>query len=198
MPEPLSDTEDLTPFDEAAMNVVLSEKKLTFIQEYLIDMVASKAALRAGFSPQKGSELSRDPVIKARIRIALAQRAARTKITQDSVLHEMSLLANSRLDWFAISDRGDVTLTEKAPEGAMGAVASIKKKTRVVPSKGDNPGYTEYDVEIKLWDKPTPLKLMGRHVGLFPDKVEHSGPGGGPIETVTRVERLIIDPVKKN
>jgi hypothetical protein len=109
----------------------------------------------------------------------------------------MSLLANSRLDWFLIDDRGQVALSDTAPEGAMGAVASIKRKTRVVPPKGDFAGYTEYDVEIKLWDKPQPLKLMGRHVGLFPDKVEHSGPGGGPIETVTRVERVIVDPVVK-
>jgi len=191
--------DDLTPFDEAALAVVLTDKELAFISEYLIDLNASQSALRAGYSPGTGYDLMRRPTIAARIRIAMAQRAVRTKFTQDSVLHEMSLLANSRLDWFAIDDFGQVTLTDKAPEGAMGAVASIKRKTRVVPGrpgKGDNEGtlgYTEYDVEIKLWDKPTPLKLMGRHVGLFPDKVEHSGPGGGPIETVSRVERVIID-----
>jgi hypothetical protein len=76
----------------------------------------------------------------------------------------------------------------------MGAVSSIKKKTTVRRVPVTNEVVTTYDVEIKLWDKPNPLKLMGRHVGLFPDKVEHSGPGGGPIETISRVERVIIDP----
>lgn len=190
------DTEDLTPFDESANEVVLTARKQVFIQEYLIDMVVAKAALRTGIASVTAQEWMKDPIINSRIRQAIAQRTSRTRITQDMVLHEMSLLANSRLDWFVIDDKGQVALTDKAPEGAMGAVASIKRKVRVTPGKGDNPGYTEYDVEIRLWDKPTPLKLMGRHVGLFPDKVEHSGPGGGPIETVTRVERIILDPTK--
>ncbi len=43
------------------------------------------------------------------------------------------------------------------------------------------------DVEITLWDKVMPLRLMGRHVGLF-DRVEHSA----PIEHVTRIERVVL------
>lgn len=190
----VSDPEDLAPFDEAYLDVVLKPRQVLFIQEYLIDCNASKAALRAGVGAQSGSQWLEHPVIAARIRQAIAQRITRTQITQDQVLHEMSLLANSRLDWFRIDDTGHVALTALAPEGAMAAVASINRKVKVTPGKGEDLPTTEYDVTIKLWDKPGPLKLMGRHVGLFPDKVEHTGAGGGPIETVTRIERRIVKP----
>jgi len=68
-------------------------------------------------------------------------------------------------------------LAEGAPEDAMAAVQSIKRKTRV-----DKDGSVTFDVELRLWDKPAPLKLTGRHVGLYPDRVEVVGKDGGPIQ----------------
>jgi hypothetical protein len=46
-------------------------------------------------------------------------------------------------------------------------------------------GGVEHDVEVELWDKPNALKLMGRHVGLFPDKVEVTGKDGEPLAGFT-------------
>ena len=184
----------LVPFDEASNEIQLSPRKELFISEYLIDCNIAQASLRAGVDRVTAGNWLQDPSVASRLKQAIAQRLTRTGIKQDQVLHDMSLLALSRLDWFVIDDKGQVSLTQKAPEGAMGAVATIKRKARVFPGKGDDPGYTEYDVEIRMYDKVMPLRLMGRHVGLFPDKVEHTGPGGGPIETVTRIERVIIRP----
>ena len=48
-------------------------------------------------------------------------------------------------------------------------------------------------LKIKLHDKQAALVNMGKHLGLFVEKHEHSGPDGGPIE-IGRVERIIIDP----
>lgn len=93
----------------------------------------------------------------------------------------MSLLANSCLDHYYVDDDGQVQLTETAPDGAMRAIQSIKRRKTVKESRDGELTIT-YDVEIRLWDKPAPLKLMGRHVGLFPDRVEHVGRDGGPIE----------------
>jgi len=101
----------------------------------------------------------------------------------------MSLLANASVDHYFVDEHGDLKAKPEAPDGAIRAVASIKKTTRI--DKDDNITYT---VEFKLWDKPGSLKLMGRHINLFPDRVEHTGAGGGPIETVSKVERVVVDP----
>lgn len=164
----------------------LSARQEQFVSQYLVDLNGTQAAIRAGYSPKTAAETAclalRSPKIKKRIERAKQQRMARVNVTQEQVLAEMALLANSRLDWFSIDDDGQVQLTDHAPEGAMGAVQSIKKRTKVQYDKdGEIVGKT-YDVELRLWNKPDPLKLMGRHVGLFPNRVEIVGRGGGPIE----------------
>jgi hypothetical protein len=109
-------------------------------------------------------------------------------MTQDTVLHEVSLLSHSSIAHYVVDDEGNVGEAEGAPVGAIRAVQSIRRRARVLPD-----GSRTYEVEIRLWDKPGMLKLMGRHVGLFPERFEHSGLRGEPIEAVTRIERVIID-----
>ena len=186
--------------DEESLIPTLAPRRALFVQEFLVDLDGTKAARRCGWAnpSQAASLLLSDPYVAAAIEIAKARRLTRVAITQDQVLNEMALLALSRIDHYMIDDDGNVQLRDGAPEGAMAAVQSIDKKTTV---RTDRDGTTTitYDVKLKLWDKPTPLRLMGRHVGLFPDRVEHTGRNGGPIEaTVTRIERRIIDPAVEN
>ncbi len=168
-------------------------RQLAFVSEYLLDLNGSAAAIRAGYSPATAgaiaSELLALPKIAAAVERGKADRLERTGFKADKVLVEMSLLAHSSIEHYRIDDNGNLQLAEGAPQGAMRAVQSFTKKIR-----HDKDGGVSYDCSLKLWDKPQPLKLMGKHVGLFADKVEHSGPDGGPIQTVTRIERVIIDP----
>lgn len=57
----------------------------------------------------------------------------------------------------------------------------------VLDSRGKPTGEYRYDGSVAN----KALELLGKHLGLFKDKVEHSGPGGGPIE-VTKIERVIV------
>ena len=181
----------------------LLPRQKAFVHEYLVDLNATDAYIRAGYecsdrvgAGNSASRLLADVRIAAAIERGKAQRLARVNVTQDQVLQEMSLLANSSVDHYYVDDEGQVKVHPGAPDGAMRAIQSIKKRTTIRMDKDDNITKT-YDVEIKLWDKPSPLKLMGRHTGLFPDKVEVTGKNGGPIETtVTRVERVIVDQPK--
>lgn len=171
----------------------------------LVDENPYKAALRAGFvlgdlesTDPTVAELMADHNVINALRSAREQRASRVKMTQDSILHEMSLLSHSSLEHYLVDDNGNVQLAEGAPEGAMRALRSIKRRITQRTDLKSNTTTREINVEITLWDKPTPLKTMGKQTGLFPDKVEHTGPNGGPIETITRVERVIVDPVKND
>lgn len=163
----------------------LLPKQKRFAEQYVIDLNGTQAAIRAGYSPNgadvTSSRLLDDTRVAAYIAKLIAQRTSRVNVTADSVLQEMSILANSRLDHYYVDDEGQVRCTEDAPEGAMGAIESIRKKTTIKLGKardGEEGEVTKtYDVTIKLWDKPAPLKLMGRHVGLFPNKVIVSAPG---------------------
>jgi phage terminase small subunit len=174
----------------------LSPKQAKFVSEYLIDLNATQAAIRAGYSAKtadvQGPRLLGNVGVAAAIQEAQGRVEAKAEITQARVLTELALLAFSDLTHYVVDDNGDVKLAEGAPDGAMRALQSIKRK--ITSRKVGDEWETTRDVEIRLWDKPGPLKLAGRHVGLFADKVELTGPNGGPIETVTRVERVIVRP----
>lgn len=167
----------------------MTPKRERFVHEYLIDLNATQAAIRAGYSSKRadalGYELLRAPEVAKAIAEAQAARAARTGITVDRVLAELELLAFSDLEHYTVSDSGDVKLAEGAPAGAMRALQSVKRKI-ITRGSGFNKEVTR-EVELRLWDKPGPLKLAGQHVGLFVEKHEHTGKNGKPIETVVKV-----------
>ena len=68
----------------------LTNKQKAFISEYLVDLCATKAAIRAGYSAKRadamGHENLRKPEIKAAIQLAMKHREERTQVTQDYVL----------------------------------------------------------------------------------------------------------------
>jgi phage terminase small subunit len=174
----------------------LTPKQEAFVAEFLIDLNGAKAAIRAGYSARTAGEqaydLLRNPDIAAAIERGRAQRAQRTRMEQDMVINEMAHLGFSCITHYAVDEEtGDLVLRDGAPLGAMAAVQSVRHRKRVRVDK-DGAVVTTYDTAIRLWDKPKALFLLGRHVGLFADRIEHTGPNGGPIETVKRIERIII------
>jgi phage terminase small subunit len=178
------------------MSEALTAQEQAFVEENLIDDNATAAALRAGYDPVDIHSIVQtllfEPRIISAIAVAKAQRDSRIKTTQDTVLHEMSLLARSSIDHYRVTDDGDVVVKPGAPEGAMRAIQSAKHRitSRTNPKTGETT--TVHEVEIKLWDKPNPLKLLGRQVGLFPDRVEHTGKDGAAI--ITEVRSVIVRP----
>ena len=164
-------------------------KHARFIAEYLLDLNATQAAVRAGYSvktaKQQGSRLLTNADIAAAIETAQAARVERTGITEARVLAELEGLAFSDLTHYTMTENGDVKVAEGAPAGAMRALQSIKRKV-TTRGRGSRAVVT-HEVEIRLWDKPGPLKLAGQHVGLFVEKHEHTGKNGKPIQTLTRV-----------
>jgi phage terminase small subunit len=181
-----------THFDEQPKP--LSPQRQAFVHEYLIDLNGTQAATRAGYSPLTAhsiaSELLTYPEVAAAVERGKAQRIARVNTTADSVLHEVSLLAQSCIEHYEVDDFGNLRAAPGAPDGAMRAISSCKKKIRHAKD-----GSITYEVEFRLWDKPGSLKLMGKHAGVAAcfDRVELSGPGGGPIP-ITQVRSIIVDP----
>lgn len=153
----------------------LNDRERRFVDEYLLDLNATKAAERAGYSSKtaraQGSRLLTRVAIQAAVEAGMENRQQRTEVDQDRVIHETALLAFSDVTHYILGDDGQVRLAEGAPRDAMRAVSSIKRKTRSYTYADGSESVTR-DIELKLWNKPEPLKLAGRHVGLFPNEVK--------------------------
>lgn len=140
----------------------LTEKQALFVAEYLVDLNATEAAKRAGYSDKTaysiGFENLRKPEIQEAIRIAMDDRAQRTEITQDRVLRELAAIGFSRATDFARIHGNAVELTEtdELTDEQKRAVAGIKEG--------------KYGIELKLYDKVHALQLIGQHLGMFGGK----------------------------
>ncbi|WP_370682253.1 terminase small subunit [Comamonas sp. GB3 AK4-5] len=193
--------------------MALTPKQERFVAEYLIDLNATQAAIRASYSARtaasQGERLLRNVEVAKAIQAAQAARAARTEITQDRVLQELA-----RIAFFDIRklyrDDGTMKDPHEMDADTAAALASIEVKEELERGEVDEEledqphggalkrkrgelvaGYT---IKAKVFDKGSALQLAMRHLGMLNDKLGLSAPGGGPIETVTRVTRTIIDP----
>lgn len=160
---------------------VMNAKRRRFVEEYLLDLNATQAAIRAGYGAktarQAGAELMEYVEVKEEIREAINARAARTLVNQDRVLDELAVVSFSNVDDYTVDEDGNLALAEDARPDAMRAIASVKRKRRVIPQKDSEP-IVEVEVEYKLWSKPETLRLSGQHLGMYIEKREITLPKG--------------------
>ena len=166
----------------------LNARQLMFCEEYLTDLNATQAAIRAGYSEktaeQTASRLLRNVKVQEYIEKRKKDRLQRIEITQDAVLQELAIIAFANAtDYAKVVEReatveidGSViplldaegnpvkyrtvepVLTEELTENQKRALAIIKK---------GRDGF-----EIKPYDKLAALEKLGRHLGLFDKKPE--------------------------
>ena len=166
----------------------LTDKQQRFCDEYLIDLNATQAAIRAGYSAKNADKIGPELLGKTRVAEYIAERkqdrVARTEITQDRVLRELAIIAFSNaadyasiIEKDAMVDVNGVTvpledadgnpikyrtvepvLTEDLTEEQQRALSVIKK---------GRDGF-----EVKPYDKVRALELLGKHLGMWTEKVE--------------------------
>lgn len=144
----------------------LTDKQQRFVDEYLIDLNATQAAIRAGYSIRNAENIACNLLKKNQVAEAVAQakakRSRRTGINADRVVRELARLAF--LDPFQLVDFQTGEVKPDASEDDRAALAGVKVKDS---DKG-------IEREIKLADKLKALELLGKHLGLF-DQQDNSG-----------------------
>lgn len=148
----------------------LTPKQERFVEEYLIDLNATQAAIRAGYSPSTAKDIGCENLAKPNIRAcidqAMAERSKRTGISQDRVIRELARLAFVNPD--DVINLNNATVKRDAAEDDLAAIQSVKVKS----SSSENGEMIER--EVRLNDKLKALELLGKHLGMFRDKVEVS------------------------
>lgn len=157
----------------------LTAKQALFVAEYLIDLNATQAAIRAGYSArtarQAGAECLSKPVVAEAIQDAQAKRAEKLEITASWVLEELAKLARANMqDYMAVDAGGDPTLN--FADLTRDQAAALQEVSVETYMEGRGAGAREVKrVKFKLADKRASLVDVGRHLGMFTDKVQHSG-----------------------
>ncbi|MBS4534990.1 terminase small subunit [Clostridium sp. D2Q-14] len=149
----------------------LTAKQKRFIEEYLIDLNATQAAIRAGYSSASAKEIGyenlKKPHIRTRVDKAIAERSRRTGINAERVVMELARIG--LINPGNLINFNEATVKGDAAEDDLAAVQSVKVKT-IPTDDGDI-----VEREVRLYDKNRALELLGKHLGMFKDKVEVSG-----------------------
>lgn len=153
----------------------MTEKQKLFADEYLIDLNATRAyrvaypsVKKEQTAAQAGSRMLRNVKVAKYISERIEQRKKRTEVTQDRVIQELAATAFAKVtDYVEIINNGQTAVvrikaTDTLTEEQIRAIAGIKE--------GAN------GIEIKLNDKEKALELLGRHLGMWNDKLEVNAP----------------------
>lgn len=179
-------------------NRKLNVNQMRFVDEYLIDLNATQAAIRAGYSAKTAYSIGQRLLKKVEIQAYVSERqknlSERTGITQDMVLHELAKIAfadiRKAVKWspamgemFVDDGSGDLVpvqtngvmlvSSDEIDDSTARAIAEITQ--------------TRDGIKIKFHDKQAALVSIGRHLGMFNDKMKLQGDESAPIQTITRV-----------
>lgn len=135
--------------------MALTPKMQMFVEEYLVDLNATQAAIRAGYSPKTANRIAAEnmskPVIKAEIEKRMKERGEQVDINAKWVLERLVELTNRCMQAEPVLDR-----------------------------EGNETG--EYRFDSTGANKA--LDSIGKHLGMFKEKMELSGEGGGPMQVI--------------
>ncbi|ENX03607.1 hypothetical protein F900_00701 [Acinetobacter modestus] len=181
--------------------MALRGKQQRFVDEYLVDRNATQAAIRAGYSQKTatviGAENLTKPNIQEAIKLGEAEIAERTKITQDRVMKELEKIGFSNmLDYITITNGGDPVTDFSALTRDQAAAISEITVEEYTEGRGEDARNVKR-TKFKLSDKRSALVDMGRHLGMFKDKVEITGANGGPIQQHHTNTPLSLDDLAK-
>ena len=145
----------------------LSEQRQRFVDEYLIDLNGTQAAIRAGYSvktaQEQASRLLSNVMVQQAIAKRMAERSKRTGINQDRVVLELAKIALVKMT-DVVDSHGRIK--DDATDDDLACIESVKYKC----SESDTGSSVER--EVKLASKLKALELLGKHLGMWNDKLD--------------------------
>lgn len=168
----------------------LTPKQERFCEEYLVDLNATAAARRAGYSAQTagaiGGENLGKPEIASRIAELRKARSEKVQVDAERVLRELCLLGFSNMADFVRTQEDGSAYTDFSMLTREQA-AAIQELTveEYTEGRGEEAKPVKR-TKFKLADKKGALVEIGRHLGMFDDKLKLTGADGGPLTVVIK------------
>lgn len=145
----------------------LSEQRQRFVDEYLIDLNGTQAAIRAGYSvktaQEQASRLLSNVMVQEAISKKMAERSKRTGVNQDRVVLELAKIAFVRMT-DVVDSNGRIR--SDASDDDLSCIESIKYK------ESDNEFGGSVERKVKIVSKMKALELLGKHLGMWNDKLD--------------------------
>jgi phage terminase small subunit len=172
----------------------LTAKQAAFVQEYLVDLNATQAAIRAGYSKKTARQIGEQNLSKVDVSTAVQQamkeRETRTGITADRVLKELEKIAFFDIRKLYNED-GSMKLPSEWDDDTAAAMAGLEtiEEFEGTGKARKSIGFTK---KAKTWSKDGALGLAMRHLGMLVDRQELTGKDGQPLQPSAVNVRVVI------
>lgn len=171
----------------------LTSKQDLFCREYLIDLNATQAAIRAGYSKETagaiGHENLKKPEIQRRISSYMRDRMKRVEVSQEMVIRELCKIAFANIKEFLHLDENGNTMFIDFDEVDSDKATAISEVTVMYTPAGNK------KTKMKMHDKMEALKLIGQHLGMFKIGIDATT-GGKPFTGEYDLSRFSTDQLK--
>lgn len=155
--------------------MALTRKQERFVAEYLVDLNATQAAIRSGYSVKtaanQGHENLRKPEIASAVAAGQSKALERAELSATRTLEEARRIAFGNAQDFFDTD-GNLIPIHKLTREQASSIASVEVVKKNLQA-GD--GHTDTIHKLKTWDKPRVLEQLMKHFGLLEDRVKHEG-----------------------
>jgi len=159
---------------------LLNRRQQAFVRAYLSEARwnATRAARIAGYSAATAREQASRLLTNVNIAAAISELTDQAAMPAPEVLARLADQARGTLEDF-IDDEGRVDIKQAREAGKLHLVKeyAVEQERR----GGDDEWWEVQKIKLKLYDAQAALVQLGRHHSLFTDKIEASGPGGGPL-----------------
>lgn len=189
----------------------MTPKQQRFVQEYLIDLNATQAAIRAGYSQKtaevQGCRLLRNAKVAEAIQAGRNALNTQSAVTRERVLQRLAAIGFSDLRKL-YDEQGQLRSIRELDDEVAASIAGVETE-ELFAGSGKEREQIGHVRKVKRWDPVKALELLGRHLGLWqePQKPADIGPGltvivqqgvhvqGGEVKTVAgRVEVKLPGP----
>lgn len=155
----------------------LTAKQQRFVEEYLLDLNATQAAIRAGYSTKTANRIASQNLSKLYIQDAITKRRVDLQtefdLTPEKVIAEYMKIGFANMGDYVTwnKDRVDLTNSEDLTANQLAAVAEVSE-TR---------GEKTSSIRFKLHDKKGALDSLAKTLAMFVERQEHTGKDGGAL-----------------
>jgi len=154
--------------------VALTPKQAAFVREYLVDLNATQAAIRAGYSASSaevtGSKLLGNPKVRQAVDEAVQRRSERVEVKQDDVLLTLLRILNADIGKAFDADGRLLAMRDIPPDVRL-AISAVETD-ELYGSEGGKRTEIGLTRKLKFWSKDKALELAMRHLGLLKDRVD--------------------------
>lgn len=154
--------------------MALTPKQEAFCLEFMRDLNATQAAIRAGYSPDSAKQIACETLtshdVQARIAELQAERSKRVKIEVDDVLIELWRMLTADVS-DAFDEHGALKPISKIPLDLRRTIAGFDNE-EIFAGKGDHRERVGTLRKVRFWSKEKAAELLGRHLAMFTDKLK--------------------------